>query len=431
MGCYSNDYHGDDQLDVVLPVGFLDPLPPLERELVNAHRSTPINIETTTSNSSTRKQFWKAGDYEPSQALVPHALSSSNFDDGGGMNPSELRSCMSLGYSAKSKMANTIGQYGNGFKTSTMRLGSDVIVFSLCQGKNGSCATRSIGMLSYTFLTSTGKEDIVVPMSYASILYLRLPPGFRIILRGKDVLHHNLKDDMIHRKELTYRPVLLTTEGTEKDLNPSTDPFWRVWNAAGSDGRGVIGVLEANFVSPAHDKQGFERTTTLQRLEARLIHMQKSYWRDNCHEIGYAPRRSVNKASSTAASPQPIKGSTTKGTSANKTDDNSRRNCVKKFDQVSPFVESSSEEEMTSNGFESPPPINKSRPSHSNIKLDKANNKAAETDKEQEALIQIFAEERERRNNEEDYLRQRLQVAHHFQQAVPVSFFFFLFVCFI
>lgn len=40
----------------------------------------------------------------------------------------------------------------------------------------------------------------------------------------------------------------------------------------------VIGVLEANFVSPAHDKQGFERTTTLQRLEARLIHMQKSYW---------------------------------------------------------------------------------------------------------------------------------------------------------
>ena len=27
--------------------------------------------------------------------------------------------------------------------------------------------------------------------SYASILYLRLPPNFRIILRGKDVEHHN------------------------------------------------------------------------------------------------------------------------------------------------------------------------------------------------------------------------------------------------
>lgn len=55
-------------------------------------------------------------------------------------------------------------------------------------------------------------------------------------------------------------------------------PFWRVWNAAGSDGRGVIGVLEANFVEPAHDKQGFERTTALSRLEARLIHLQKNYW---------------------------------------------------------------------------------------------------------------------------------------------------------
>jgi len=26
---------------------------------------------------------------------------------------------------------------GNGFKTSTMRLGADVIVFSCCQGKDG------------------------------------------------------------------------------------------------------------------------------------------------------------------------------------------------------------------------------------------------------------------------------------------------------
>lgn len=38
------------------------------------------------------------------------------------------------------------------------------------------------------------------------------------------------------------------------------------------------GVLEANFVEPAHDKQGFERTTVLARLESRLIQMQKNYW---------------------------------------------------------------------------------------------------------------------------------------------------------
>jgi hypothetical protein len=38
------------------------------------------------------------------------------------------------------------------------------------------------------------------------------------------------------------------------------------------------GVLEANFVEPAHDKQSFERTNVLARLELRLQQMQKAYW---------------------------------------------------------------------------------------------------------------------------------------------------------
>jgi hypothetical protein len=38
------------------------------------------------------------------------------------------------------------------------------------------------------------------------------------------------------------------------------------------------GVLEVNFVEPAHDKQDFERTNCLARLEARLNRMQKKYW---------------------------------------------------------------------------------------------------------------------------------------------------------
>ncbi|KAG8365840.1 hypothetical protein BUALT_Bualt17G0013700 [Buddleja alternifolia] len=354
-------------------------------------------------------------------------------DNGGGMTPDKMRQCMSLGYSAKSKMANTIGQYGNGFKTSTMRLGADVIVFSRCQGKYGASTTQSIGMLSFTFLRNTGKEDIVVPMidyekkgaawnklvksssecwqrnletivewspyeseehllqqfdlvkdqgtrvviynlweddegsleldfdidqhdiqirgairdekkiemarsypssrhfltyqhslrSYASILYRRIPPGFRVILRGKDVDHHNIADDMIHSQNLVYKPVICGAKVAPKDMvaevilgfikdarhhidvqgfnvyhkNRLIRPFWRVWNAAGSDGRGVIGVLEANFVEPAHDKQGFERTTALSRLENRLIHLQKIYWSSNCQLIGYAQRRNLKKKS--------------------------------------------------------------------------------------------------------------------------------------
>ncbi|KAF3680101.1 putative RING-H2 finger protein ATL71-like [Capsicum annuum] len=69
-------------------------------------------------------------------------------------------------------------------------------------------------------------------------------------------------------------------------------PFWRVWNTSGSDGCDVIGVLEANFVEPANDKQGFERTIVLARLEAYLQVIQK-YWSSNYHFIGHAKRRNV------------------------------------------------------------------------------------------------------------------------------------------
>ncbi|KAK9265940.1 hypothetical protein L1049_003464 [Liquidambar formosana] len=82
-------------------------------------------------------------------------------DDGGGMDPEGIRKCMSLGYSSK-KTNTTIGQYGNGFKTSTMRLGADVIVFS--RANRAGHATQSVGLLSYTFLRKTRQDDVIVPM---------------------------------------------------------------------------------------------------------------------------------------------------------------------------------------------------------------------------------------------------------------------------
>ncbi|VVB15561.1 unnamed protein product [Arabis nemorensis] len=483
--------------------GFGQSIPP--GQAIVALRATPCSVvpPTFSPSSSSCKQFWKAGDYEGTSGgnwevsaggfdhvrvhpkflhsnatshkwalgafaelldnaldeihsgathvnvdVVPNRKDGTRMvlieDNGGGMNPEKMRHCMSLGYSAKSKLANTIGQYGNGFKTSTMRLGADVIVFSRCCGKDGKSSTQSIGLLSYTFLKSTGKEDIVVPMldyersgyewspivrssasdwnknvetvvqwspfsseddllcqfnlmkdhgtriiiynlweddqgmleldfdtdphdiqlrganrdeksinmatqfpnskhfltykhslrSYVSILYLRVPSEFRIILRGRDVEHHNIVNDMMHTDRITYKPKdgadgfsksssmsAVVTIGFVKDAKHHVDvqgfnvyhknrlikPFWRLWNAAGSDGRGVIGVLEANFVEPAHDKQGFERTTVLSRLETRLIQMQKTYWRSKCHKIGYAQRqgkKSVKDSEDKESSPE-------------------------------------------------------------------------------------------------------------------------------
>ncbi|XP_011628917.1 protein MICRORCHIDIA 2 isoform X1 [Amborella trichopoda] len=337
-------------------------------------------------------------------------------DDGGGMDPERMRHCMSLGYSSK-KNNTTIGQYGNGFKTSTMRLGADVIVFS--GSKQGSCATQSVGLLSYTFLRKTGLDDVIVPMidfelcgddvkplirrsqddwtdnmnailewspylseeelmrqfedigphgtkiiiynlwlnddglseldftddediklngeakyetlsisqqrhrenhishrlryslrAYASILYLRKFTNFEIILRGTPVQQLIFADELKFSEVITYKPCLRDTKeavvliavGFIKEAaivgidvhgfnvyhkNRLIMPFWRVYQDVSNNGRGVVGVLEANFIEPAHDKQDFEKTAVFQRLESRLKQLQSEYWKSHCHLIGY------------------------------------------------------------------------------------------------------------------------------------------------
>ncbi|XVE54980.1 hypothetical protein DITRI_Ditri03aG0124800 [Diplodiscus trichospermus] len=340
-------------------------------------------------------------------------------DDGGGMDPEAMRCCMSFGFSDK-KSKSAIGQYGNGFKTSSMRLGADVIVFSR-HLDNGSL-TQSIGLLSYSFLTRTGHDRIVVPMVdyelnvssgtldvlhggehfasnlsillqwspysteadllkqfddigshgtkimiynlwlnndgtseldfdsdpkdirisgdtkkvdtipawkavneqhiasryhhslrvYLSILYLRIPETFRIILRGEIVEHHNIADDLKYIEYILYKPqsggsvegAVVSTIGFLKEApqvnihgfcvyhkNRLILPFWQVVSYSDSRGRGVVGVLEANFVEPTHNKQDFERTSLFQKLEVRLKEMTWEYWDYHCGLIGYQVKK--------------------------------------------------------------------------------------------------------------------------------------------
>ncbi|ESQ34891.1 hypothetical protein EUTSA_v10006991mg [Eutrema salsugineum] len=341
-------------------------------------------------------------------------------DDGGGMDPQAMRHCMGFGFSDK-KSDSAIGRYGNGFKTSTMRLGADVIVFSR-HFKNQTW-TQSIGLLSYTYLTRTGHDRIVVPILdyefkastsefvtlqdrehyisslsillewspfsteaellqqfdnvgshgtkviiynmwlnsdakleldfdsvaedillegniektkckiandhianrfshslrvYLSILYLRIPETFKIVLRGKVVEHHNIADDLKYPQYILYKPQVaghggaevVTTIGFLKEApkvnlsgfcvyhkNRLIMPFWQVLSTTNSKGRGIVGALEANFVEPTHNKQDFEKTVLLQKLENRLKEMTIEYWDCHCVLIGYTkkPRLKVSQ----------------------------------------------------------------------------------------------------------------------------------------
>eukprot|EP00898_Chlorokybus_atmophyticus_P000088 jgi/Chlat1/107/Chrsp1S03086 len=345
-------------------------------------------------------------------------------DDGFGMTPESLRSCMSFGYSKKLQ-GKFIGQYGNGFKTGTIRLGADALVFTRCESDGQ--VTESCGLLSYTFLRETGQDDVVVPIvdwvgegvtndlqpmlrgghrtewddkletimqwspfkeqaaffaqferirevghgttilvynlweteegdleldlttdvkdirsrvakaevteqkqgnsrvlqddpydrwkfslkAYAGILYLRRPNNFKIYLRGHEVPHTPIQEQIKHIGVAKYSPRGHAQDGhpcPPVEINigfspyaPKTSvmgfcvynknrlikPFWKVYSSASSTGRGVVGILEANFIEPAHDKQDFEKSYTLSRLEVRLKKLVTDYWRENAGKVGY------------------------------------------------------------------------------------------------------------------------------------------------
>uniref|UniRef100_A0A8D0GTC7 MORC family CW-type zinc finger 3 n=1 Tax=Sphenodon punctatus TaxID=8508 RepID=A0A8D0GTC7_SPHPU len=82
-------------------------------------------------------------------------------DDGNGMNSDKLHKMLSFGFSDKVTMNGRVpvGLYGNGFKSGSMRLGKDAIVFT----RNGEI--MSVGLLSQTYLEATKAEHVMVPIS--------------------------------------------------------------------------------------------------------------------------------------------------------------------------------------------------------------------------------------------------------------------------
>lgn len=69
---------------------------------------------------------------------------------------------LSFGFTEKGSGKSThqaIGVYGNGFKSGSMRLGRDALIFT----KNGGC--QSVGMLSQTFLQAIKAQAVIVPIT--------------------------------------------------------------------------------------------------------------------------------------------------------------------------------------------------------------------------------------------------------------------------
>ena len=63
--------------------------------------------------------------------------------------------------------------------------------------------------------------------------------------------------------------------------------MWKVYSSPSSVGRGVVGLMSIDFVAPSHDKQDFERTDALNKLEQKLKLLTPKYWKEHGRRVGY------------------------------------------------------------------------------------------------------------------------------------------------
>ncbi|KAM9709214.1 MORC family CW-type zinc finger protein 3a isoform 1-T1 [Menidia menidia] len=100
------------------------------------------------------KQFWI------DKTVISGKLCLTFMDNGNGLDHGAMHKMLSFGYSDKIAVngKEPIGIYGNGFKSGSMRLGKDAMVFS--KSKNTLC----VGMLSQTYLEKINAKQIIVPI---------------------------------------------------------------------------------------------------------------------------------------------------------------------------------------------------------------------------------------------------------------------------
>ncbi|CAM5165756.1 unnamed protein product [Natator depressus] len=343
-------------------------------------------------------------------------------DNGAGMTPHKLHRMLSFGFTDKAVKKNhpSIGVYGNGFKSGSMRLGKDAIVFT----KNG--GALSVGLLSQTYLERVHAQAVVVPVipfnqqnnilpckarkmivtedsapsleailkhtlfsteeellaqfdaipgkkgtriliwnirrnkdgkpeldfvtdqydirisdfsmeesenagrkvpprlekvqessapeteyslrAYCSILYLK--PRMQIVLRQKKVKTQLISKSLANIEYDIYRPtstnkrVKITFGFNCKNNshfgimmyhnNRLIKSYEKVGCQMKGDGMGVIGVIECNFLKPAHNKQDFEESKEYRRTITALGQKLNTYWKAKVAQMNLGSSSTAN-----------------------------------------------------------------------------------------------------------------------------------------
>ncbi|XP_076603728.1 MORC family CW-type zinc finger protein 3a isoform X2 [Chaetodon auriga] len=167
----------------------------------------------------------------------------SFMDNGNGLDHETMHKMLSFGYSDKTAVngIEPIGMYGNGFKSGSMRLGKDAIVFS--KSKSSSC----VGMLSQTYLEEIGAQQIIVP-----IICLEQGETNKFSVRGEHKA--SLQDILSYSPFKTQEELLVEVDAISSSW--STEPHQTptgtriiIWNLR----RTSTGTTEFDFETDRYD----------------------------------------------------------------------------------------------------------------------------------------------------------------------------------
>ncbi|XP_060732006.1 MORC family CW-type zinc finger protein 3-like isoform X1 [Tachysurus vachellii] len=162
------------------------------------------------------------------------------MDNGKGMDYNKMHKMLSFGFSDKQAVKGhvPIGLYGNGFKSGSMRLGKDAIVFSK---KNN---TMCVGLLSQTYLKRTGVQNVIVPI----VAFTEAGQTVSGPRKYEECLHDILTHSLFSTKEelQTEFSAINGTFGTN-----STGTRIIIWNLR----KMSSGELEFDFLKDRYDIQ--------------------------------------------------------------------------------------------------------------------------------------------------------------------------------
>ncbi|XP_053352825.1 uncharacterized protein LOC128524327 isoform X1 [Clarias gariepinus] len=133
------------------------------------------------------KQFWI------NKSNIKHQDCLTFTDNGKGMDYEKMHKMLSFGFSDKQTLRGhaPVGLYGNGFKSGSMRLGKDAIVFSKKDN------TMCVGFLSQTYLENIKAQNVIVPIA----MFTKTGQNVSAVAEHADSLNEILRHSMFNTEE--------------------------------------------------------------------------------------------------------------------------------------------------------------------------------------------------------------------------------------